>query len=256
MDVIVSSGWLGPLVGFLEETPDAGVACPLILLESDPRRINAAGQNLNKTGLGFNRWLDKPRGVAGEAPFQVDGLHGAAFVIRRELLERLGGMRVASSTSRTSSSPGCCGSREGDLVRAGLHGLARLPPVRCSPTSSSCSSAIAGRCCWPTCAEGPGLALSPLLVLTELMTWGYCLLRGPKFLRAKRQSYGWVRASHAQIAQRREQVNSVRQRSDREVLRGLRWGYPLDQFLTLGRERGQSQGTASPTSRDRSGRPA
>jgi hypothetical protein len=24
------------------------------------------------------------------------------------------------------------------------------------------------------------------------------------------------------------------------VLRGLRWGYPIDQFLTLGRERGES----------------
>ena len=29
------------------------------------------------------------------------------------------------------------------------------------------------------------LALSPLLALTELMMWGYCLLRGPSFLRAK-----------------------------------------------------------------------
>ncbi|MGC1812694.1 MAG: hypothetical protein WA696_00980, partial [Solirubrobacterales bacterium] len=90
------------------------------------------------------------------------------------------------------------------------------------------------------------LALSPLLGLTELMMWGYCLLRGPKFLRAKGQSYGWVRANRAQIVRRREQVDSVRRRSDRDVLRGLRWGYPLDQFLTLGRERGES-------SRDRIG---
>ena len=62
------------------------------------------------------------------------------------------------------------------------------------------------------------LAISPLLVLSELMMWGYCLLRGPKFLRAKAQTYGWVRANRAQI------------HLD-----------PLDQFLTLGRERGPSQ---------------
>src|SRR6185436_620546 len=102
---------------------------------------------------------------------------------------------------------------------------------------------------------GTRLALSPLLVLTELMTWGYCLLRGPKFLRAKRQSYGWVRASRAQIGQRREQVDSVRRRTDREVLRGLDWGYPLDQFWALGRERGQSRRDRFASSRDRSGRP-
>ena len=55
------------------------------------------------------------------------------------------------------------------------------------------------------------------------------------------QTYGWVRANRAQIRARREQVDSVRRRSDWQVLRGLRWGYPLDQFLTLGRERGESE---------------
>ena len=85
------------------------------------------------------------------------------------------------------------------------------------------------------------LALSPLLALSELMMWGYCLLRGPKFLRAKSRSYGWVRANRAQIRRRREQVDSLRRRSDWSMLRGLRWGYPLGQFLTLGRERGESE---------------
>jgi GT2 family glycosyltransferase len=91
MDVQVSPGWLDPLVSLLESRPEAGVACPLILLESDRGRIMAAGQKLNKAGLGFNRWLDKPRAIAGTEPFQVAGLHGAAFLIRRDLLERLGG---------------------------------------------------------------------------------------------------------------------------------------------------------------------
>ncbi len=84
------------------------------------------------------------------------------------------------------------------------------------------------------------LALSPLLALSELMMWGYCLLRGPKFLRAKRDTYRWVRANRALIRERRTQVDSLRRRSDWSVLRGLRWGYPLGQFLTLGRERGES----------------
>src|SRR3954447_22661994 len=49
VDVVVSSGWLDSLVALLDSRPDAGAACPLILLGSDPGRINAAGQNLNKT---------------------------------------------------------------------------------------------------------------------------------------------------------------------------------------------------------------
>jgi GT2 family glycosyltransferase len=84
------------------------------------------------------------------------------------------------------------------------------------------------------------LALLPLLALSELMMWGYCLLRGPSFLRAKGRAYRWLGAHRAEVKRRRAFVDSVRRRSDWGVLRGLHWGYPLGQFLTLGRERGES----------------
>ena len=241
MDVAVSPGWLDPLLSLLEAKPEAGVACPLILLESDPSRINAAGQDLNKTGLGFNRRLGEPRERAGEEPFQVNGLHGAAFVVRRELLETLGGWDESgflyfedvelSWLLRIAGSEIWCVPRSTVVHDYHLtmfpHKLFLLERNR----GKMLLAGLRGR---------TRLAISPLLALTELMTWGYCLLRGPKFLRAKRQSYGWVRANRAQIAHRREQIDSIRRRSDWRVLRGLRWGYPLDQFLTLGRERGES----------------
>ena len=242
MDVEVSPGWLDPLVSFLEATPDAGVACPLILLESDPGTINAAGQTLNKTGLGFNRWLGKPRERAGDAPFETTGLHGAAFLIRRELLERLGGWDESGFLY---------------FEDVELSWLLRIAgqEVWCVPASTLTHDYhltmfphklfLLERNRWRMLlADLRGrtrLALSPLLVLSELMMWGYCLLRGPKFLRAKSRSYGWVRANRAQIHRRREQVDSLRRLSDWSLLRGMRWGYPLGQFLTLGRERGGSE---------------
>jgi hypothetical protein len=85
------------------------------------------------------------------------------------------------------------------------------------------------------------VALIPLLAVSELLMWGYCLVRGPKFLRAKLRTYGWLRANRALIRERREVVESLRRRPDREVLSGLQWGYPLDQLLTLGGERGESK---------------
>jgi GT2 family glycosyltransferase len=247
MDVIVTPGWLDALVSLLEAKPDAGVACPLILLESDPGKINAAGQNLNKTGLGFNRWLSKGRQVAGDEPFAVTGLHGAAFLIRRDLLERLGGWDESGFLY---------------FEDVELSWLLRIAgsEIWCVPASTVVHDYhlsmfphklfLLERNRWKMLLADlrlpTRLAISPLLALSELMTWGYCLLRGPKFLRAKGQSYGWVRANRTQIRTRREQIDSVRERSDWQVLRGLRWGYPLDQFLTLGRERGDS-------SRDRIG---
>jgi hypothetical protein len=84
------------------------------------------------------------------------------------------------------------------------------------------------------------IALSPLLALSELMLWGYCLLRGPSFLRAKLDAYRWIGKHGGRIRKRRRFVEAVRRRSDWGLLRRLRWSYPLGQFLTLGRERGKS----------------
>jgi GT2 family glycosyltransferase len=247
MDVEVSPGWLDPLASLLESNANAGVACPLILLDSDRGRIMAAGQNLNKSGLGFNRWLGKPREIAGEEAFEVDGLHGGAFVIRKSLLEHLGGwdetgflyfedVELSWLLRITGNEIWCVP----DSTVAHDYHLSMFPHKLFLLERNRRKMLLAdlrGR---------TRLAISPLLALSELMTWGYCLLRGPKFLRAKWQSYRWVRANRAQIRARREQIDSIRQVSDWEVLRGLRWGYPLDQFLTLGRERG-------PSSRDRIG---
>ena len=198
MDVLVAPGWLDPLVALLEDRPDAAVACPLIVLESDPGLINAAGQDLNKSGLGWNRWLRKPRATAGDQPFEVDGLHGAAFLIRKELLGRLGGwdetgflyfedvelswlLRIAGC--EIWCVPGSTVTHDYHLTMF-PHKLFLLERNRRKMLLAD----LRGR---------TRLAFSPLLALTELMMWGYCLLRGPKFLRAKRQSYGWVRANRA-----------------------------------------------------------
>ena len=85
------------------------------------------------------------------------------------------------------------------------------------------------------------LALAPLLALSELMMWGYCLLRGPGFLRAKWRSYSWLRRNAEVIRHRRREVAPLRRASDWAVLRRMHWGYPVDQFVSLGRERGESE---------------
>ena len=76
---------------------------------------------------------------------------------------------------------------------------------------------------------------------TALIRWGYCLLRGPWFLRATLDTSRWISGHRERIRERRRFVDSLRHRSDWGVLRGLHWGYPLDQFVTLGRERGESE---------------
>ena len=242
MDVMVSPGWLDPLISSLEANPDAGAACPLILLESDPGRINAAGQNVHVTGLGFNRWLEEPRVRAGTEPFRVSGLHGAAFAMRRDLLQSIGGwyeggflyhedvelswlLRLAGR--EIYCVPASTVSHDYQLTMF-PHKLFLLERNRWSMLLANTRGATR-------------LALSPLLALSELMMWGYCLLRGVSFLRAKLDSYRWISGNRERIRERRRFVEGLRRRSDWAVVRGLHWGYPVDQFVTLGRERGESE---------------
>jgi GT2 family glycosyltransferase len=242
MDVVVSEGWLEPLVAFLESNPGTGAVCPLIVLESDPARINAAGQNIHPTGLGFNRWLAKPVERAGRDPLRVSGLHGAALVVRRELLERIGGWDDSGFLYHE------------DVELSWLLRLAGKD-IHCVPAStvshdyhltmSPHKLFLLERNRWKmllaNLRRSTLLALSPLLAVSELMMWGYCLLRGPSFMRAKLDGYRWLNGQRERIGERRRFVESLRRRSDWGVLRGLHWGYPVEQFVTLGRERGESQ---------------
>jgi GT2 family glycosyltransferase len=242
MDVVVSPGWLDPLISFLEATPDAGAACPLIVLESDPERINAGGQDVHVTALGFNRWLEQSRERAGSAPFRVSGLHGAAFLLRRDLFESIGGWDESGFLYHE------------DVELSWLLTLAGKE-IYCVPRSIVSHDYhltmfpnklfLLERNRWSMLLANTRmltrLALAPLLGLSELMMWGYCLLRGPSFLRAKLDSYRWISTHRERIRERRHFVDAHRRRSDWGVLRRMHWGYPLDQFVTLGRERGESE---------------
>lgn len=242
MDVIVSPGWLAPLVDFLEASPGAGAACPLAVLDGDPALINAAGQQVNVTGLGFNRLLGKPRERAGTEPVQVSGLQGGAFVIRRSILDRLGGWDESGFLYQE------------DVQLSWL--LALLDEeIHCVPRSvvrhdyqltmyaeklflleRNRAAMVLANVRLPT-----RIALAPLFALTECLMWGYCLLRGTGFLRAKWRAYRWLLAHRREVVERRRFVESIRRRSDWQVLRSMSWGYAWDQFLTLGRERGPSR---------------
>jgi GT2 family glycosyltransferase len=241
MDVVVESGWLEPLIAFLDSTPAAGAVCPLILLDSDPSRINAAGQNVNVTGLGSNRWLGKPREIAGEEPFRVNGLHGAAFLVRRRLLERLGGWDESGFLYHEDVELSWLlrlAGREIHVVPAST--VRHDYHLTMFPYKLFLLERNRGAMLRADLRLHTRIALSPLLALSELMLWGYCLMRGSEFLRAKREAYRWIHHNRDLIRERRRFVKSIRHRSDWGLLRGLRWGYPLGQFLTLGRERGKS----------------
>ncbi|MGQ0602659.1 MAG: glycosyltransferase family 2 protein [Anaerolineales bacterium] len=240
-DCVVESGWLSHTVTFLHATPSAGGLSPLILLHDDGR-INAAGQDVHVTGLGFNRWLWRDRSIVPVAPIKVSGLHGAAFVMRLSLLEQMGGWDESGFVYHE------------DVELSWLLQLMGYD-LYCVPSAVVWHKYhlsmypeklfLLERNRWAMLIthlhRGTRLALAPLLGVTELLIWGYCFLRGIGFLQAKAASYRWVWSQAEHLHRQRAHINTLRRRGDWEVLRGLSWGYAWDQFLSLGRERGPSR---------------
>jgi GT2 family glycosyltransferase len=240
-DVIVVAGWLAPIVAWLDIHPETGLVNPLVLLDADPGTINSAGQNIHVTGLGFNRWLGHPRQRAGSAPVPVSGIHGSAFVIRREILERAGGWDAGGFLYHEDVElswllqlmgydlyclPAAC-------VRHKYH--LTMYPEKLYLLERNRVAMLLTHLRWRS-----WLLLAPWLLFTELLMWGYCGLRGLRFLRAKAASYLWLARQRPALRQNRRRIQALRRRTDADILRRLRWRYDWDQFLTLGRERGPS----------------
>jgi GT2 family glycosyltransferase len=194
------------------------------------------------TALGFNRGLGQSRLQVGSDPIPVSGIHGASFIIRRAILDRIGGLDEN------------CFLYHEDVDISWLLQIMGYD-LYCVPTSIVRHKYFLTM--YPEklhLLERNRLAMlfahlearsllfiMPFLLVTEGLMWSYCLLRGSGFLRAKAASYRWVLGQRRHIARRRALVRRVRRRSDWQVLNRLSWNYAWDQFLTLGRERGRSR---------------
>lgn len=242
-DVVVTPGWLMHLTQFLETHPNVGAVNPLILLyDGDEERINAAGQALHITGLGFNRWLGQPRARAGHRPTRVTGIQGSAFVIRRATLDAMGGWDESGFLYQEDIELSWLLQTMGyDLyclpeviVRHKYH--LTMYPEKLFLLERNRLAMLAANLKKRTL-----ILLSPLLALTEIMMWIYCLVRGPDFVRAKIACYFWVARRRARIQARKQRIQSLRRRTDLQLLRRFSWGYAWDQFAALGRERGESK---------------
>jgi GT2 family glycosyltransferase len=243
-DVIPEPGWLSTLLAFLDDQPAVAAVNPLLLLRRDPDRINAAGQNVHVSGLGFNRLLGRPRATAGSSPVRVSGFQGGAVLLRADLLRSVGGWSDAGflyhEDVELSWLLALLGHEIYCVPAAVVHHDYHLSmdPAKFFLLERNRRAMLRTHV-----GRAARAALAPWLLATEAMTWLYALLRGRAFVAAKARSYAWLRGNRPALAARRAAIGAWRRRSDWEVLRGLAWNYDWRQFAMLGSERGAPRST-------------
>lgn len=222
-DTEVAPNWLGAMVAFLDENPQAGAVTPKILLFDDRTKINTLGLNIHVTGLSFCRGLGKEDNNS-VIPENVPAVSGCSYLIKRQLLEQMGG------------APEWCFMYYDDVVISWLLRLMGYE-IYCLPESIVFHKY--------SLKMDPGklfrleknrqilllstlkpltlLACLPILLAIELMIIVYTLAKGRAYIKAELNALASLWRERSNIKQRRDQYRPLRKISDLTLLRRLNW---------------------------------
>jgi GT2 family glycosyltransferase len=228
-DTLVESGWLGPLIKSIDSRPSVGLATSKILMLDEPGRINTCGNTVHITGLTLCRGLGAPDG-SFEDEDEVDAVSGAAFAIRRDVFEALGGfdesmflyMEDTDLSLRARLAGWRCVCVPASRV---FHDYSlKMFPLKVFYQERNRYLMLLKSYKWATL-----LALSPALLIAEVITWGFVLLQDRRNLGNKLRAYSWVIRNWRRILEERAATQATRKVQDRELL--LSTSFKLD-FVT------------------------
>ncbi|MCX7854853.1 MAG: glycosyltransferase family 2 protein [Anaerolineae bacterium] len=216
-DTAVVSGWLDALLSPFSD-PQVALVTPCILRMDDPARINAAGNEVHPTGLAFCRGAGMLP-AAFPTPGDVAAISGAAFAVRRDVWEALGGMdesfflyvedtdlswRAWLAGYRCRYVPEPVVYHDYDL---------RFGEGKFFFQERNRYLLLLKNLRWRTL-----LLLFPSLLLAEVITWGFLLMSHPHRWREKVRAYLWLFRHGQEIWARRRAAQARRRVRDRDLL--------------------------------------
>ena len=225
-DTRVAEGWLAALLAPFEADPHVGLVTAKVLLAAQPDRINTCGNTVHLTGLTLCRGMGFPKSAFEKAE-EVDAISGAAFAIRRETFDALGGfdddfflyLEDTDLSWRARLAGWRCWYAPDSVV---FHDYTlRISPRKVFYQERNRYLMLLKNLRWPTLA-----VLLPALLLAEAVTWGFVLWGDRANLGNKLRAYGWIAAHRDSILQKRKTTQALRRIRDRELLRHI--GYRLD----------------------------
>jgi len=231
-DTVMRPGALSALVEPFGQHPAVGLTTACIVLMDRPDTVNTCGNTMHYTGLTYCRGMGRPRShysTSGE----VDAVSGAAFAIKRTLFAELGGFDEQFFMYVEDSD---------------LSLRARLAGFRCWYSADSVvlhdyrPSYTPGKAFYlernrhlmllKTLSGATYARALPGLLLGEVVTGGFMVLKGRRFWAVKPRVYRWLWRQRSAI--RRARTGVIRRKSDRELLGHLTYHLEIGQLAGRG----------------------
>lgn len=212
--------WLTELVRPLAE-PEVGLTTSKIVMMHDRGVINTCGNEMNITSLVVCRGLGRP---ATEYTEQADvmAVSGAAFAIRRDVLEQIGGFDpsffIYYEDTDLSLRARLAGYR---CVYVPTSIIAHDYVFKFSPKKAFWQERNRLYTLFKLFRWSTLIVLAPWLVLGELIALTYCAMQGPAHLQGKLKSYLWVLRNWSLITASRRRTQALRRVSDAAILHHL-----------------------------------
>jgi len=197
-----------------------------ILMADHPDVINTCGNSIHITGITLCRGLGEPREAMSQ-PEDVSAASGAAFAMRRELFDKLGGfdedmflyMEDTDLSLRAQLAGYKCRYVPQSIV---LHRYAlKMTPMKVFYQERNRYLMLLKTLRLPTL-----VVLAPAALCAELITWAFVLLKDRANAGNKIRAYRWIWSNWKSILRKRATVQSLRRAPDRAIVRSM--GIRLD----------------------------
>ena len=217
-DTSVDPEWLRHLLLPFED-PDVGLTTSKILLMSNPENINTCGNTIHISGLTLCRGMGRPKRLY-DTPDEVDAISGAAFGIRRETFELLGGfdedfflyMEETDLSLRARLAGWKCRYVPESIL---LHDYSLRFGLNKVFYQERNRYLMLLKCLkWRTL-----LVLLPTFILAEVVTWAFVLIRDRVHWTNKLRAYRWMAANWRTVIAKRGATQQLRRVTDRELLK-------------------------------------
>jgi GT2 family glycosyltransferase len=230
-DTVADPEWLAELVKPLESDQTITATTSKILIYYHKDRINTCANKNHPTGLTFCRGLNKSADEFNNYQV-VSSVSGCSFAIRSDTLKSINGFDpdffLYQEDADLSWRIRFAGGKIMYVPKSVIYHKFKLS---IAPWKEFYLERNRYLILLKNLDSATLLFLLPSLIVTEIVTIGYAMLNGPKYIKSKLLAYLWILKNTKTVFTKRRDTLSKKKISDKEFFNFLDWNIPFEQVI-------------------------